>query len=595
MSNLDLVITVDTAVAHLAGALNRPGWVMLPFSPDWRWLTDRADSPWYPSLRLYRQPTPGDWGDVVARVRADLTALVAERTGSVAATERMEANDALSLGTVTVAVDRRDLRRQTEALARAANEHHQAKRHAECETELRRLLALDRDNASAMHVLALTRFYLHDRDESIDWLGKAVALEPNNGRMQRDLGILLHEAGRFDAALAATQRALALNPHDASTYNGLGAALSSLERPVDAIDAYRRALAIKPDYFECWANIAHAQQLLGAPDDAAASYRRALGIKVDYAEAQCGLGLLALSRGDYAIGFTKLEWRWRLPRMTPRHAEWPAWQGEPLNGRTILLHAEQGAGDTIQCLRFVPEVAARGGRIVLELPPSLTRLATSLAGGGEIVPTGGTLPAYDVQCALMSLPRVLGTRLETLPAAVPYLHPDAALAEQWSRRLVGPGLKVGVAWAGNPEHSADRRRSIDVERLAPLFDVANVRFHSLQVGRRGDDAERPLHRTVVDLAPDLTNFAETAAVIANLDLVLTVDTAVAHLAGALGRPCWVMLPFAPDWRWLSGRDDSPWYPTLRLFRQPAPGDWDSVIANVRAALGGHPGNGAAKY
>ena len=534
---LDLVIAADTAVAHLAGALGKPVWLMLPFSPDWRWLLGRTDTPWYGSMRLFRQQRPGDWDGVVATVRDALAQPVAVSSGD----GRRPAT-----------------RAELEALVAAANEHFAAKRYAESEAPLRRVLEIDPRNTSALHVLALARHHLDHTDEAIELMRRAVAIEPASARFRSDLGIMLHAARRYEEALESDRRALALNPDDAATHNSLGATLSSLQRPVEAIAAYRRALALKADYYECWTNLGHSQQQLLQLDEAADSYRRALGIKHDYVPAHCSAGMLALLRGDYANGFTQFEWRWRLKIMTPRDFKQPAWQGEPLDGKTVLLHAEQGAGDTIQGLRFAAAVAARGGRAVLELPRPLVRLATSLEGGGEIVTQGAALPRFDLHCAFMSLPRVLGTTLENLPAR-PYLYADPAAVERWSRRLAGgrAACKIGIAWAGNPQHAADRQRSMAIERLAPLLEIPGVCFYSLQVGTRAGDLARLPAGQVVDLAPELTNFAETAAALANLDLVVAVDTSVVHLAGALGRPCWVMLPFSPDWRWLLGARRQP--------------------------------------
>jgi tetratricopeptide (TPR) repeat protein len=565
IANLDLIISADTALVHLAGALDKPVWTMLPFAPDWRWLLARSDIPWYPSMRLFRQSKAADWNSVIATVRQAL----AQR---IAGTPKLP-----------------DAARRAEyvALVAAANEHHQAKRHVECEAALRRALDIDPSNASALHVLALTRHALDDKNEAVDLMHKAVALEPGSANFLRDLAIMLHSARRFDEALDTARRAAARNPEDATTHNSIGATLAELGRPAEAIEAFRRTLALKPDYHEAWANMAHSQQALLKLDEAADSYRRALGIRHDYPEGHVSTAMLALLRGDYANGFTEFEWRWRLKIMTPRDFKQPAWQGEPLNGKTILLHAEQGFGDTLQCLRFVPEVAARGGRLLLELPPGLMQLATTLQGGGEIVPLGRAPPDFDVHCAFMSLPRVLGVTLDNLKdRPVPYLRADPAAVERWARRLAGTGsgLRVGIAWAGNPKHAADSRRSIAVERLAELTRVAGVRFYSLQVGERAQDLALLPTEKVLDLSRDLTNFAETAAALANLDLVLSVDTALVHLAGALGRPCWVMLPFSPDWRWLTERADSPWYPSLRLYRQTSPGDWDEVVARVGRAV-----------
>jgi tetratricopeptide (TPR) repeat protein len=565
IANLDLVVAADTALVHLAGALGKPVWTMLPLSHDWRWLLGRADSPWYPTMRLFRQPRPGDWDGVVGAVRQALADRLAGAPRRPDAAKRAE----------------------YVALVTTANEHHQAKRHAECEAALRQALAIDPSNSSALHVLALTRHALDDKTEAVELMQRALAREPSSAIYLRDLGIMLHGVRRFEEALEVSRRSAAINPDDPATHNGIGATLAELDRPVEAIAAFRRALELKPDYYECWGNIAHSQQALLQLDDAADSYRRALGIRFDYPEAQVSTAMLALLRGDYPNGFTQFEWRWRLKIMTPRDFKQPAWQGESLDGKTILLHAEQGFGDTLQCLRFVPEVAARGGRLVLELPPPLTQVATSLNGGGEIVLQGRALPEFDVHCAFMSLPRVLGVSLDNLAQRpVPYLRADPAAVDRWARRLAGTGsgLRVGLAWAGNPKHAADRRRSIPVERLADLARVAGARFYSLQVGERAQDLALLPPDRVVDLSRELTTFAETAAALANLDLVITVDTALAHLAGALGRPCWVMLPFSPDWRWLTERTDTPWYPSLQLFRQSSLGAWNEVLARVAGAL-----------
>ncbi len=236
-------------------------------------------------------------------------------------------------------------------------------------------------------------------------------------------------------------------------------------------------------------------------------------------------------------------------------------------------------------MRYAPLVAARGAHVVLELQPQLVRLAAGFHGTMEVVAAGSPLPSFDFHCPLLSLPDRFATALATIPVAIPYLAPEAEATARWRRRLgTGPGLKIGVVWAGNPAHQDDRKRSLSLERLMPLFEVPGLRWFSLQVGERAGDIARLPGSAITDLSRRLTDLAETAAVIANLDLVVAVDTSVVHLAGALGRPSWVLLPFAPDWRWMLGRDDSPWYPSLRLFRQKEPDDWDAVVARVRSAL-----------
>src|SRR5215471_2930821 len=471
-----------------------------------------------------------------------------------------------------------------DALLRAANEHHQAQRYHECESALRRALAIDGSNASAWHVLAVTRHRLGSDTEAIELMRRAVALEPSSARFQKDLAILLRSVGCYDEALEAIRGSQAQIPDDAVALNIEGYCLSELGRPAEAIRAYHRALALDPKYVECWTNLAYAWQQTLQLDRAEESFQRALAINADYAPAQCGAAMLALLRGEYTTGFAQLEWRWRLETMKPRNFKQPAWQGERLDGKTVLLHAEQGLGDTIQLLRFVPDAIRRGARVVIDVPEVLQRLAATLDCDCDVVARGQPLPFFDVHCPLMSLPRLLGVTLADLPGQSPYLRADPPAISRWSRRLCAAGgpLKIGIVWGGNPKHPQDRYRSIEPGRLGSLLEQPGIRFYSLQKTER--ESLREAEGKFIDIAPELPDFAETAAALFNLDLIITVDTATAHLAGALGRPCWVLVPFMPDWRWLLERADSPRYPTLRLFRQSASGDWDSAINLVRDAL-----------
>ena len=321
----------------------------------------------------------------------------------------------------------------------------------------------------------------------------------------------------------------------------------------------------------------------------------------DYADAHFLKGLANLVTGDLARGWAGYEWRHRAPvaRLTRREQPRPLWLGDvDLAGKTILLHSEQGFGDSIQFCRYVPLVAARGARVVLEVEQPLCGLMRGLPGVTEIVArkdhAGEPLPDHDLHCPLPSLPLAFATKLETIPANGPYLHaPESAMA-QWTLRLGGArGLRIGLAWSGNPNHIRDRERSMPLDHLLPLLNV-DASFVSLQKQLRAGEAELLSRAGIRDVSDDLHDFTDTAALIAQLDLVITVDTGVAHLAGALGKPVWILVTHAPDWRWLLDRDDSPWYPTARLFRQSDSRDWSDVVARVGAALVAFAGTGGLR-
>jgi hypothetical protein len=293
--------------------------------------------------------------------------------------------------------------------------------------------------------------------------------------------------------------------------------------------------------------------------------------------------MLLLLEGNFAQGWPEYDWR-RWHKDVARPFPQPLWDGSPLKGRTLLLHAEQGLGDTLQFIRYSARVPRDGGRVVLECQPALLPLLRGLPGLDQVLPLGAALPPFDVQAPLPSLPGLFGTTADSIPAEVPYLRADPERVGQWRRELgPGDGFTVGIAWQGNPKNKGDRRRSVALSRFVPLAEVPGVRLCSLQVGAGTEQlagADFPL----LDLGSRLTDFVDTAAAVSCLDLVVCVDTALAHLAGALGKPVWLAVASAPDWRWLLGRPDSPWYPTLRLFRQPSPGDWQSVFAQLAAAL-----------
>lgn len=416
--------------------------------------------------------------------------------------------------------------------------------------------------------------------------------EPPNGRaaLALRLGKALHAAERFDEARHAFHDALLRDPGSADAHNNLALSFRRLGDPEKAERHYRHALRLTPTDPTLWSNAAIALRTLGRVEDSVAACERALLHDPQHPGGHFNRSIGLLLLGRLAEGWAEYEWRWRTGVMIPRGFSHPLWTGEPFTGRTLLIHAEQGFGDTLQFVRLLDAVKARGGRVVLEAQESLLSLLWGVAGIDQLVAAGKPLPPFDLQCPLLSLPGVLGIDANRIPANVPYLRVPPARAVAWTDRfqhLEPTGRarrRIGLVWSGNPKHTNDAQRSMPVSHLATLTNTPGTRFYSLQVGGRADHAERPAG--LVDLAPALSDFTETAAALAQLDLLITVDTSVAHLAGALGRPVWLLLALDCDWRWMLKRGDSPWYPTARLFRQPTPGDWAPVIAEVAAALRG---------
>jgi tetratricopeptide (TPR) repeat protein len=397
----------------------------------------------------------------------------------------------------------------------------------------------------------------------------------------------LHELGRYDEALASHARALALRPCDAAALNNHGVTLHKLGRLDQALASYDSALAARPDYAEALVNRGVTLHDLTRYDEALASYDRAIALRPDDADAHFFTSLSRLLTGDFGRGWIEYEWRkGASTTISKRDFPQPLWLGEDdIAGKTILLHSEQGFGDTVQFCRYAPLVAARGAAVMVEVEQPLVDLMTGVAGVARVIAKGDPLPDFDVQCPLLSLPLAFKTRLETIPSGAGYLHAPAQAARNWDVRLgVKRRPEVGLAWAGNAGHVRDRERSIGLRELLPLLDV-DVTFVSLQKEVRAADAETLEKRCEIrHFGDELKDFSDTAALISRLDLVISVDTSIAHLAGALGKPVWVLLTHVPDWRWLLDRDDSPWYPTARLFRQDSSREWNSALARVRDAL-----------
>ncbi|MCK9915128.1 tetratricopeptide repeat protein [Microbacteriaceae bacterium K1510] len=427
---------------------------------------------------------------------------------------------------------------------------------------------------------------LNRYDEALASCDRALAAQPNFVEAHANRGMALHALARYDEAMAAFDRALALAPDYATAWYNRGATLHALTRYEDAVASYDRAVAIKPDYAAAYSNRGASLYEMMRFTEALASYDRAVEANPSFPDAHWNEASLRLLMGDLTRGFAEYEWRWTYDRLAPAKRDYPQplWRGEDVSGRTLLLYSEQGFGDTLQFCRYAPLAAARGARVVLEVETQVQRLMQSLPGV-EVVPKGSPPPAFDFHCPLMSLPLAFATELATVPADVPYLSAPSEQAATWAARLPQDGRrKIGLCWSGNGAHLRDKDRSIAFEALAPLLD-ADAHFIVVQKDvRHADGAALAARSDVLQVGELLGDFADTAALLAQLDLVITVDTSIAHLAGALGRPVWVLLPRIPDWRWLLNRADSPWYPTARLFRQEDGAGWGPVIARMRAAL-----------
>ncbi len=737
LHSLDLVITSDTAIAHLAGAMGIPVWIALPFANDWRWLLGRDDSPWYSSARLFRQSESDDWESVFSRMAEALTEVVTaeEREDTllikpadpdqlnsrgVELAQRGRLGEAIALfrqaialalnppkRTITLATHCRNqgafeesievLRHAIElnpayphaycnlgvALAQCrkpdeavpflqkALELHPEYAHAHnglgmaqldrgkhqdaiasfrqairCQPEfatvfnnlgnalaetgdlagateaLRQAVRLQPDYADAYNNLGNVLRDRGELEDSVHCFEQALRSRPNYAEAYNNLGITLGRQGHNDRAIEQYQQALRLNPKYAAAHNNLGIAyagqqefaksMAAYERALQikpnypeahnnlaivltqngrfdqALDHYRSALELKPNYPEAHSNLGIALTESGQTEDALYHYDRAIEMRTDYADAHMNRALTYLVGGDFERGWPEYEWRWRSKEFNARQFEQPRWNGEPLDGRRILLHTEQGFGDTFQFLRYAGLVKQRDGIVVLRCPQPLVHIVNTCPFVDEVCVEGGTLPPFDTHIELMSLPLLFGTRTESVPQNVPYLQPPDDLVAYWRREMdTINAFKIGVVWQGNPKYRGDRHRSMPLANLAPLSAVPGVRLISLQKGFGSEqiqDVRFPI--TVLGGQVDESRgaFMDTAAILLNLNLVVACDTSLTHLAGALGVPVWLALPFAPDWRWMLGREDSPWYPSVRLFRQHKTADWEPVFNRMAAAL-----------
>jgi tetratricopeptide (TPR) repeat protein len=779
IANLDLVLTVDTAVAHLAGAMGKPVWVLLPFVPDWRWQLDREDSPWYPTMRLFRQSAPGDWWEVMDRVASCLASESAKKSAGVSLPDLRTAGPAEALalfeqgsgyfasgdvegalrcfrGAVAADGAHAESRNALGVVLSALGESHPAA------AEIAAAIALEPDNARYHYNLGNVFKEEGHRDQAAACYNAAIAIDPEFLQAHVNLGILCNERGDPASALEEYRSALALNPTshdllknvallcqslhdeqgalqaferaivadpcDAESYHRAGILRQSRGDVDDAVRYYRKAVDLKPEMAEAWASLGTALVLKKLPEEAYRALETALRIKPDfpevlnnmgmvlkergqstiaekcfrmairsnpdyspahnnlgslflensrfadaaeefrlavsltpeyhlawnnlgnalaglgkfhqakqiyraviaedpsipevhfnlaaalqhehrfdesirsyedalrcrpgYAEARLNRALVLLLRGEFEEGWRDYECRFsvRDPRRiyVPPGPENLRWDGSDIAGKRILVRPEQGFGDTIQFARYLPILASRGASVLFECPKELCALFRGFPGIDELIefrPDPPPLP-FDRYVQLLSLPGLLGTHsVESIPWSGPYVQADPVTVESLRGRFADGLFHVGIVWGGNPLHKNDYNRSCALEEFLPLLDVGGVRFFSLQKGNPvADLAGLPAAKRIENLEPLLSDFSMTAVLLSHIDLLISVDTSVAHLAGAMGRPVWTLLPYRPDWRWLLERTDSPWYPSMKLFRQSTHAGWPSVIRDIRAEL-----------
>jgi tetratricopeptide (TPR) repeat protein len=474
---------------------------------------------------------------------------------------------------------------ETMLLAQATAAHH-ANRLMEAKAGYEAVLRINPNHTEVLTLLGTLILQSGNPTEAIRLLDLSLRADRRQPHALNARGIALCEVRRFEPAVADFEQAIAL--HLPTAHGNLANALNYLGRSKEALDEYEQALAIDPEDPELYHNRGSALIWLGQYADALASFDRALALRPDYAEARFHRAELLLLLGDFANGWEQFEWRWKLEEAKSilRRYEQPLWLGrEDIAGKTILLHAEQGYGDMLQFCRFVELVEARQAKVVLEVPRPLKRLMATLRGSPLIVDNRDDAPPCDFHCPLMSLPLALGITPATIPSTTPYLAADPDLEVAWAARLgTSTRPRIGLVWFGSMTSTASHIKSMAFDDILGLTGCA-ADFYSLQKQQiPGDELAFQSNNRVVELGPELQDFADTAAAIAQLDLVITVDTSVAHLAGALGKPVWIMLSYLKDWRWQQGGSTTPWYPTATLFRQPSPNDWNSVVGAVEAEL-----------
>jgi tetratricopeptide (TPR) repeat protein len=469
------------------------------------------------------------------------------------------------------------------SLRELANSLRRAGRHDEAVAAYRQAIAQNPADPDLHILLANCLMEKSAFPQAIVAYRQAIALKPDYAQAHSNLANALTMAGQFNEAIAACKQAIAIKPDSAEALINLGNALRAADRPAEAVVEYRKAISLNPNIPQAHANLGSALKDLNRLDEAIAAYRQALQLNPNDPATHWNFARLLLMAGHFDEGWQEFEWRHRLgaPQLT-RDFPQPLWNGQDIPNQTLLVHTESGFGDAIHFIRLLPQVAPRAGKLVLECQPELKRLFAPIPGAHQLIARGDALPPFDYRISLPSLARVLKIRLENIPNSIPYLKPPHEQVEYWKGRVPRDDRKnIGLCWSGSRDDLAQRSRELSL--FTPLSQILHVRWFSLQKGPESKQTP-PQGMNLIDHTEKLTDFADTAALIDNLDLVISVDTSIAHLAGAIGKPVWVLIPRHSDFRWLTNRTDSPWYPTMKLFRQPAAGKWNQVISQIAGAL-----------
>ncbi len=482
-------------------------------------------------------------------------------------------------------------------------------------------LALDENNSDAFFNLGNLYYEMKEYDHSIACYRKAIEINPSLPEAFNNLGLIFQEKGNLDEALSFYEKAIQIDQNFAMAYFNMGMVFQLQKKLDESIINYKKAIKLNPEIVHAYFNLGNIFYEKGLMDEALINYqealqrdpnftdvlmnigiilhekqhlqeaisafRKILKLKPYDAEAHWNLSNSLLLSGDFENGWREYEWRLKVKEFEQRDFPKPLWEGSDISQKTILIYTEQGLGDAIQFVRYVALVARRAGKVILECQKELKPIFKNVKGIHQVISRGEELPEFDVHCPLLSLPYIFCTTLETIPSEIPYIFVDSLIFQKWHEKMKidDSQLKVGLVWSGNPRHKKHYYRDFPLTTYAPFTDFKGITFYTLQKGEAGKESKNvPIGLKLIDYTEEIHDFSDTAAIIENLDLVISVDTAVAHLAGALGKPVWTLLPFAPDWRWMLNRQDSPWYPTMRLFRQPAPGDWKTVIEKVAGEL-----------